>query len=290
VRAVLRANSSKMKETLYLAIERTTAEVEADKVQAAAAATASTMSGLTSHVRLTFVFVNPGSFGFRFNKDGKVTKVESGGQAELVGFQVDDVIVQVGDAAVSKATLIPQLKALGRPGNVTVDRPPRENIDDEEDALQVADLSLPERSSMHQSTLIGRDICASMNSSMGQPNLMPSMNQSIAIGLVDIKLLATSPADAHAADSTPEDRPIKIVSPDASPDVSPERSPTLRPFNGSIGGSGFAADALGGAFQVGTDAASVAGRINAGNRCRGSSLGEGYLSDGDGRAGRTRGR
>jgi S1-C subfamily serine protease len=65
--------------------------------------------------RITFFF-EKGSFGMRFNVQGLITHVDSGGQAESLGVQVGDVIFAVAGTEINKETLVPQLKALQRPG------------------------------------------------------------------------------------------------------------------------------------------------------------------------------
>ena len=45
-----------------------------------------------------------------------MTKVDAGGQAEALGFKEQDTIVEVAGVAINEKTLIPNLKALGRPG------------------------------------------------------------------------------------------------------------------------------------------------------------------------------
>ena len=70
----------------------------------------------TSTQRMTFTFKEPGPFGIRFDRKGVVTKVEAGGQAEALGFMDHDTIVEVAGVATNERTLVPNLKALGRPG------------------------------------------------------------------------------------------------------------------------------------------------------------------------------
>jgi hypothetical protein len=70
----------------------------------------------TSTQRMIFTFKEPGPFGIRFDGKGVVTKVEAGGQAEALGFMDHDTIMEVAGVSINEKTLIPNLKALGRPG------------------------------------------------------------------------------------------------------------------------------------------------------------------------------
>jgi MOB kinase activator 1 len=74
------------------------------------------------YIDICFTFTEHGAFGMSFNAQGVITHVETGGQAASLGIEKGDVIVEVADEKIHKATLRSRLKALQRPGDVTVRR------------------------------------------------------------------------------------------------------------------------------------------------------------------------
>jgi hypothetical protein len=79
----------------------------------------------------TFTFEKAGSFGMRFGHDGRITDVS--GQALALGVKVGDRIVAVGGFRTDKKTLVPNMKQLGRPGQVTVFRKADQELEQEAD-------------------------------------------------------------------------------------------------------------------------------------------------------------